>query len=176
MRLGERIRECRLLRGFTQEALGIKLGYTEKNASNRVAQYESGYRVPKEATLNEIAKILNVSIYNFIQPDGDKIEEVTIKIMEFLFWEDDRFQKFVQLTKMTPCNDGTENMTENYHIDYDTDKTYTNIRFRGALINNCLDEWHDMMHKEYKGTVTDKEYREWKYTWPESSKYRLEFQ
>ena len=176
MNLGERIRECRLIRGLTQETLGLELGYTEKNASNRIAQYESGYRVPKEATLIRISEILDVSIYNFIQPEGDSEKDVAIKIMEFLFWEDDRFLKFVQLTKMVPCNDGTEEMTEKYHINHDSDTVYTNIRFKGALLNNCLGEWHDMMHKEYKGIITDKEYREWKYTWPESSKYRLEFQ
>ena len=44
----------------------MKLGYEERNADVRVAQYESGYRVPKKDTLMEIARILNVNYINFI--------------------------------------------------------------------------------------------------------------
>ena len=66
MILGERIRRIRTFRGLTQRELGLKLGYEERNADVRVAQYESGYRVPKKDTLMEIAKILNVNYINFI--------------------------------------------------------------------------------------------------------------
>ena len=66
MTLGERIKRIRTFRGLTQRELGLKLGYEERNADVRVAQYESGYRVPKKDTLMEIAKILNVNYINFI--------------------------------------------------------------------------------------------------------------
>ena len=66
MTLGERIKKIRTFRGLTQRELGLKLGYEERNADVRVAQYESGYRVPKKDTLMEIAKILNVNYINFI--------------------------------------------------------------------------------------------------------------
>ena len=59
MILGERIKRIRTFRGLTQRELGLKLGYEERNADVRVAQYESGYRVPKKDTLMEIARILN---------------------------------------------------------------------------------------------------------------------
>ena len=48
MILGERIKRIRTFRGLTQRELGLKLGYEERNADVRVAQYESGYRVPKK--------------------------------------------------------------------------------------------------------------------------------
>ena len=66
MILGERIKRIRTFRGLTQRELGLKLGYEERNADVRVAQYESGYRVPKKDTLMEIARILNVNYINFI--------------------------------------------------------------------------------------------------------------
>lgn len=41
-------KRIRTFRGLTQRELGLKLGYEERNADVRVAQYESGYRVPKK--------------------------------------------------------------------------------------------------------------------------------
>ena len=49
MVLGERIKRIRTFRGLTQRELGLKLGYEERNADVRIAQYESGYRVPNIA-------------------------------------------------------------------------------------------------------------------------------
>ena len=66
MVLGERIKRIRTFRGLTQRELGLKLGYEERNADVRIAQYESGYRVPKNNTLMEMAKILNVNYIHFI--------------------------------------------------------------------------------------------------------------
>ena len=50
MVLGERIKRIRTFRGLTQRELGLKLGYEERNADVRIAQYESSYRVPKKDT------------------------------------------------------------------------------------------------------------------------------
>ena len=118
--------------------------------------------------------MLSVSLYNFIQPAGKDYIEAAINLMEYLFWKDDQFLNFVRLTPMIPYNDGTETPTETYHVNYDTDKTYMNLRFGGPLVNECLMEWHEKMQEVKEKKLTDKEYREWKYTWPESSKYRSE--
>lgn len=48
MILGERIKGIRTFRGLTQRELGLKLGYEERNADVRVAQYKSSYLVPKK--------------------------------------------------------------------------------------------------------------------------------
>ena len=72
MTLGERIKRIRTFRGLTQRELGLKLGYEERNADVRVAQYESGYRVPKKDTLMEIARILNVNYINFVTEAGER--------------------------------------------------------------------------------------------------------
>lgn len=61
MAIGERIRFIRNLRGITQKALGISAGLTEKTADNRIAQYESGVRVPKQELTSQIADVLGIS-------------------------------------------------------------------------------------------------------------------
>ena len=47
MAIGERIHFFRLLRGMTQKYLGMTLGFPEKSADVRLAQYETGSRTPK---------------------------------------------------------------------------------------------------------------------------------
>ena len=42
MNIGENIKNARNLRGLTQKELGMKLGFDEKSADVRIAQYESG--------------------------------------------------------------------------------------------------------------------------------------
>ena len=57
MAIGERIRFFRNLRGMTQIYLGQMVGFPEKTADIRMAQYESGSRSPK-AELTEGAGCL----------------------------------------------------------------------------------------------------------------------
>ena len=47
MKLGEKIKLVRKHRGLTQRVLGERL-HLDGNAANRIAQYESGFRAPKE--------------------------------------------------------------------------------------------------------------------------------
>lgn len=58
---GKRIRHFRVLRGMTQKALGMAVGFPQDNADVRIAQYESGTRTPKRNLLCQIAKALGVS-------------------------------------------------------------------------------------------------------------------
>ena len=61
MAIGERIRYIRNLRGMTQKGLGMAVGFDEKTADVRMAQYESGTRTPKEKLTADIAHALEVS-------------------------------------------------------------------------------------------------------------------
>ena len=61
MAIGERIRFIRNLRGMTQKWLGMAVGFPERAADVRMAQYESGTRTPKENLVNELARVLEVS-------------------------------------------------------------------------------------------------------------------
>ena len=69
MNIGERIKRIRTLRGMTQKDLGIALGFSERSADVRVAQYESGSRTPKEDVIQEMAKVLKVKPKAIADPD-----------------------------------------------------------------------------------------------------------
>lgn len=58
---GRRIRHYRMLRDMTQKALGIATGFSPETADIRIAQYESGARMPKHALLCTLAEALGVS-------------------------------------------------------------------------------------------------------------------
>ena len=87
MAIGERIRFIRNLRGITQKALGISAGLTEKTADNRIAQYESGVRVPKQELTSQIADVLGISPNALNVPDIDSCTGV----MHTLFTLEDRY-------------------------------------------------------------------------------------
>ena len=61
MAIGERIRFFRNLRGMTQKYLGQVVGFPEKTADIRMAQYESGSRTPKAELTENLAGALGVS-------------------------------------------------------------------------------------------------------------------
>ena len=57
MAIAERINYFRNKCGMTMKYLGQRLGYAEKSADVRVAQYEAGNRKPKEDTIHALAEI-----------------------------------------------------------------------------------------------------------------------
>ena len=65
MTVGEKIKKIRTFRGITQKELGLAVGFEEKGADNRIAQYETNYRVPKRELLDKIAQALRVDFQNF---------------------------------------------------------------------------------------------------------------
>ena len=62
MAIGERIHFFRLLRGMTQKYLGMAVGFPEKSADVRLAQYETGSRTPKADLTAALAQVLDVSL------------------------------------------------------------------------------------------------------------------
>lgn len=87
MAIGERIRFIRNLRGMTQKWLGISSGLPEKTADIRMAQYESGTRVPKAEQTEKIAEALNVSPAALNVPDIESY----IGVMHTLFALEDLY-------------------------------------------------------------------------------------
>lgn len=61
MTIGQRIKKIREFRGMTQRFLGLQLGFPENTADVRIAQYESGNRVPKQSVIHRLADVLGVS-------------------------------------------------------------------------------------------------------------------
>lgn len=84
MKLGEKIKLVRKQRGMTQRELGERL-HLDGNAANRIAQYESGFRTPKEGRIQEIAMVLNVRKENFFT--SAETQEDIIRLMIWYDWE-----------------------------------------------------------------------------------------
>ena len=61
MKLGEKIKLVRKQRGMTQRELGERL-HLDGNAANRIAQYESGFRTPKEGRIQQ--KLVETTSFN----------------------------------------------------------------------------------------------------------------
>jgi len=64
---GQRLKFVRRFRRLTQKELGILMGYSEKTADVRIAQYEKNARTPKADTVAKLAEVLNVSPAVFSQ-------------------------------------------------------------------------------------------------------------
>lgn len=69
---------------MTQAELGAALGWGDKGA-NRLAQYETNYRVPRKDLVTEMAKILDVNPLTLHEPTTMDASE----LMEILFWIDE---------------------------------------------------------------------------------------
>ena len=59
--IGDKIHRIRDFRGMTQKQLGMAVGFDEKSADVRIAQYESGTRTPKQALVELLAEALDVN-------------------------------------------------------------------------------------------------------------------
>ena len=81
MAIGERIHFFRLLRGMTQKYLGTAVGFPERSADVRLAQYETGSRKPKADLTAALAQVLEVSPQALDVPDIDRY----IGLMHTLF-------------------------------------------------------------------------------------------
>ena len=87
MAIGERIHFFRMMRGMTQKYLGMALGFPEKSADVRLAQYENGSRTPKADVTAALAQALDVSPKALDVPDIDSY----IGLMHTLFTLEDRY-------------------------------------------------------------------------------------
>ena len=85
MAIGERIHFFRLLRGMTQKYLGTAVGFPERSADVRLAQYETGSRKPKADLTAALAQVLEVSPQALDVPDIDSY----IGLMHTLFTLED---------------------------------------------------------------------------------------
>ena len=49
----------------THPGIGLAIGFKEKGADNRIAQYEMNYRIPKRELLGKIAEVLRADRQKF---------------------------------------------------------------------------------------------------------------
>lgn len=145
MAIGERIRFIRNLRGMTQKWLGQAVGFPEKTADVRMAQYESGSRTPKEDLVRSISRVLDVSPLALKLPDIDS---------DFGF-----IHTFFAIEDMHGVR--VEKQGDEVHIVFDGSK-----RKMDESIFKMLSAWADQAEKYRNGEISKEQYDRWRYTFP----------
>ena len=62
MTVGEKIRKYRMLKGWTQKELGLKVGFSAATADSRIRKYESDAMAPKADIRTKLADALGVDL------------------------------------------------------------------------------------------------------------------
>jgi len=164
MTIGEKIRRIRTFRGMTQKELGIAIGLDEKGADNRIAQYETDYRVPKKDLLDKIAHVLDINPINFWITGLGHAEEVMLT----LFWLEESskgsFELF-QLERKPGLNQPHTNVAF-YNPSEDWPTLPPVGLYFNYLVDDFLHEWLIRQEEYTSKEITRDEYFEWKLGWP----------
>ena len=145
MAIGERIRFFRNLQGMTQKYLGQMVGFPEKTADIRMAQYESGSRSPKAELTENLAGALGVSPLALSVPDIDSY----LGLMHTLFTLEDR-----------------------YGLTVETGETGVSLRIDprkgkdAAELSEMLTAWAEQAEKYRNGKINREDYDKWRYNYP----------
>ena len=152
MAIGERIRFIRKKLNMTQKYLGLRLGFSEKSADSRVAQYENGRREPKMDILEQIAEILDVSTLALDCPKINNEKEVmhTLFAIEDLYGLTVFFENERVCLKLERC--------ENYN---------------GIEMQLYLTQWMMKKNELRDGKITQEEYDNWKYNFPSGRRVKI---
>jgi len=145
MAIGDKIKTVRMRRDMTQKELGLALGFPQKSADIRIAQYEAGTRVPKEKLISKIAETLEVNPSYLTAPASINKKD----IMNFLFYLDE-----YEMIDLNPReeNIGDDNIDESICVSfYD--------------IDHLLKEWFNQKKLLEAGIITEEEYFNWKSNW-----------
>ena len=146
MAIGERIRFFRNLRGMTQKYLGIQVGFPEKTADIRMAQYESGSRTPKADLTNKLAEVFGVSANALTIPDIDSYNG----LMHTLFAMEDLYGLRIDKLDGELCIRLDKGMGTNYISMFE-----------------MFSAWQEQAEKLKNGEITKEEYDNWRYTYPQ---------
>lgn len=146
MAIGERIRFFRNLRGMTQKYLGQAVGFPEKTADIRMAQYESGSRTPKAELTENLAGALGVSPLALSVPDIDSY----LGLMHTLFALEDIYGIKIDKLDDEVC----------IRLDKNRGTSYISLLERFTA-------WQKEAEKYRNGEISKEEYDHWRYTYPE---------
>lgn len=146
MAIGERIRFFRNLRGMTQKYLGMQVGFPEKTADIRMAQYESGSRTPKADLTNSLAEVFGVSTSALTVPDIDNYNG----LMHTLFTLEDLYG--LKITEL----DGEVCL----HLDKGMGANY-------ITMFEMFTAWKEQAEKLKNGEISKAGYDRWRYNYPE---------
>ena len=129
---------------MTQKWLGISSGLPEKTADIRMAQYESGTRVPKAEQTEKIAEALNVSPAALNVPDIESY----IGVMHTLFALEDLYGFKIDEVDGEPVIRLNKNSKE-----------YMKMFEMFTAWQREAEKWHN-------GEITKEEYDQWRYRSP----------
>ena len=146
MAIGERIHFFRNMRGMTQKYLGMLLGFPEKSADVRLAQYETGVRTPKADLTASLANALDVSPQALAVPDIDSY----IGLMHTLFTLEDRYGLKIDEADGEVC----------LKVDVRKNKD-------AARLHEMLCAWRQAAAMLKAGEITQEDYDRWRYKYPE---------
>ena len=149
MAIGERIRFFRNLRGMTQKYLGTVVGFPEKTADIRMAQYESGSRTPKADLTESLAGVLGVSPLALSVPDVDSY----LGLMHTLFALEDRYGLTIEK--------GENGVS--MRVDPRKGKDATEL-------SEMLNAWAEQAEKYHNGDISREDYDKWRYNYPKYDK------
>lgn len=144
MAIGERIRFFRNLRGMTQKYLGMQVGFPEKTADIRMAQYESSSRTPKADLTNSLAKVFGISVSALTVPDIDSYNG----LMHTLFALEDLYGLRIGKLDDELCIRLDKGMGANYITMFD-----------------MFTAWNTQAEKLKNGEITKEEYDHWRYNY-----------
>lgn len=175
MTVGEKIRVIRTFRGMTQKELGLSVGFDKKGADNRIAQYETDYRVPRKEMLVKIALALNVNRLNFYSAGkGDSAPE---DLLRTLFWLEESGMGGITLFQLVPNQHEPTWQGERLEAA-DTAARYEPsdnwplrppvAMYFNALVDDYMREWLVRQQEYRAGEITREEYFEWKLNWPDT--------
>ena len=146
MATGERIHFFRNLRGMTQKYLGLMVGFPERSADIRLAQYESETRTPKAEITEKLAAVLDVSPKAIDLPDIDSY----IGLMHTFFALEDRYGLKIGEIDGELC----------LRLDKTKVTEYQNMF-------EMLYSWRQIAAKLEAGEITKEEYDQWRYKYPD---------
>lgn len=152
MAIGERIHFFRLLRGMTQKYLGMALGFPEKSADVRLAQYETGSRTPKADLTAALAEVLDVSPHALSVPDIDSY----VGLMHTLFTLEDNYGLKVSE------QDGELALQVDFRKNKDA-----------ARLHKMLWTWREQAAKLEAREISQEEYDRWRYHYPEHDRSQI---
>lgn len=145
MAIGERIRFFRNLCGMTQKYLGQVVGFPEKTADIRMAQYESGSRTPKTDLTNKLAEVFDISPQALSVPDIDSYNG----LMHTLFTLEDLYGFSIDKLDDELCIRLDKGMGTNYLKMFD-----------------MFSAWQEQAKKLKNRKITKEEYDHWRYNYP----------
>ena len=146
MAIGKRIRYFRILRGMKLKELGMKIGFPEKSADVRMAQYEAETRTPKAELTAVLAHALDVSSLALTVPDIDS----DLGLMHTLFTLEDTYGLRVEEADGEIC------------LGVDASQGA-----RAASLREMLRAWREQAARLEAGEITREEYDRWRYHYPE---------